>query len=64
MDEVKQIQRKWVASIVGHVFELTHATICDKLIQEAKVKHCNGSTIQHPSQREQHSCVMTDNEDA
>ena len=63
VDEVGQIQRKKLATIIGHVFQLTYAAYCDKLVQEEKVNRCHGCTIQHPSQR-QHSCVMFDTEDA
>ena len=30
----------------------SQATFCDKFIQKAKVEHCNGCAIQHPSQKE------------
>ena len=50
VDEVEQIQRKKVATIIGHVFQLTYAAIYDKLVQEEKVNRCHGCTIQHPSQ--------------
>ena len=63
VDEVEKIQRKKVASIIGHVFEPTYAAFFDKLVQEEKVDRCHGCTIQHPSQR-QHSCLMLDIEDA
>ena len=63
IDEVEQIQRKKVATIIGHVFQLTYAAFFDKLVQEEKVNRCHGCTIQHPSQR-QHSCLMLDTEDA
>ena len=63
VDEVEQIQRKKVATIIGHVFQLTYAAYCDKLVQEEKVNRCHGCTIRHPSQR-QHSCLMFDTEDA
>ena len=63
VDEVEQIQRKKVATIIGHVFQLTYAAIFDKFVQEQKVNRCHGCTIQHPSQR-QHSCLMFDIEDA
>ena len=63
VDEVEQIQRQKIASLVGHVFQLTYAALFDALIQEEKVNRCNGCTIHHPSQR-QHSCVMMDSEDA
>ena len=32
IDEVEQIQHKKVATIIGHVFQLTYATYCDKLV--------------------------------
>ena len=63
VDEVEQIQRKKVATIIGHVFQLTYAAFFDKSVQEEKVNRCHGCTIQHPSQR-QHSCLMFDTEDA
>ena len=52
VDEVEQIQRKKVATIIGHVFQLTYAAFFDKLDQEEKVSRCHGCTIQHPSQRQ------------
>ena len=63
IDEVEQIRRKKVATIIGHVFQLTYAAFFDKLVQEEKVNLCHGCAIQHPSQR-QHSCLMLDTEDA
>ena len=63
IDEVEQIRRKKVATIIGHVFQLTYAAVFDKLVQEEKVNLCHGCAIQHPSQR-QHSCLMLDTEDA
>ena len=63
VDEVEQIQRKKVATIIGHVFQLTYAAIIDKLVQEEKVNRCHGCTIQHPSQR-QHSWLMFNTEAA
>ena len=63
VDEVEQIQRRKVATIIGHVFQLTYAAFFDKLVQEEKVNRCHGCTIQHPSQR-QHSCLMLNIEDA
>ena len=63
VDEVEQIHRKKVATIIGHVFQLTYAAVFDKLIHQEKVNRCHGCTIDHPSQR-QHSCLMMDNEDA
>ena len=63
MNEVEQIQRKKVATIIGHVFQLTYGAFFDKLVQEEKVNRGHGCAIQHPSQR-QHSCQMLDIEDA
>ena len=37
IDEVEQIQCKKVATIIGHVFQLTYAMFFDKLIQEEKL---------------------------
>ena len=59
---MEQVHRQRVVSLIGHVFQLTYATILDTLIQEEKVNRCNGCAIQHPSQR-QHSCLMMDSED-
>ena len=50
VDEVEEIQRKKVATIIGHVFQLTYAAFFDKLIQEEKVNRCHCCTIEHPSQ--------------
>ena len=63
VDEVEQIRRKKVAIIIGHVFQLTCAAYCDKLVHEEKVNRCHGCAIQHPNQK-QHSCLMLDIEDA
>ena len=63
VDEVEQIQRQKIASLVGHVFQLTYAAMLDAMIQEEKINRCNGCAIHHPSQR-QHSCLMMDSEDA
>ena len=63
VDEVEKIQRQKIASLVGHVFQLTYAAMLDTLIQEEKLNRCNGFVIQHPSQRK-HSCLMMDNEEA
>ena len=63
VDEVEQIHRKKVATIIGQMFQLTYAAYCDKLVQEEKANRCHGCAIQHPSQR-QHSCLMLDIEDA
>ena len=63
VDDVERIQRKKVATIIGHVFQLTYAAYCDKLVQEEKANRCHGCAIQHPSQR-QHSYLMLDIEDA
>ena len=63
VDEVEQVHRERAVSLIGHVFQLTYATILDALIQEEKVTRCNGCAIQHPSQR-QHSCLIMDSEDA
>ena len=32
VDEVEQIHRKKVATIISHVFQLTYAAYCDKLV--------------------------------
>ena len=37
VDEVEQIHRKKVATIIGHVFQLTYAAVFDKLIHQEKV---------------------------
>ena len=63
VDEVEKIQRQKIASLIGHVFQLTYAAMFETLIQEEKLHRCNGCAINHPSQR-QHSCVMMDSEDA
>ena len=63
IDEVEQVQRQRIASLIGHIFQLTYANMVDELIQEEKLNRCHGCAIQHPSQR-QHSCLMMDKEDS
>ena len=46
VDEVEQIQRKKVATIIGLVFQLTYAAYCVKLVQEEKENRCHGCSIQ------------------
>ena len=62
VDKVEKVKRQRIASLVGHVFQLTYAGIFDSFIQEEKVNRCNGCAIHHPIQR-QHTCVMMDSED-
>ena len=50
MDEVEKIQRKQVATIIGHIFQLTYAAFCEDLVNQEKVNQCNGCAIDHPSQ--------------
>jgi len=47
VDEVEQIHRKKVATIIGHVLQLTYDAFFDKLVQEQKVNRCYGGTMQH-----------------
>ena len=63
IDEVEQVQRQRIASLIGHIFQLTYANMVDELIQEEKLNRCHDCAIQHPSQR-QHSCLMIDKEDS
>ena len=37
IDENEKVQRQRVASLIGHVFQLTYAATVDKLIQEEKM---------------------------
>ena len=52
VDEVEKVQRQRVASLIGHVFQLTYAAMVDKLIQQEKPNRCHGCAIQHPSQNQ------------
>ena len=61
--KLKKKQRQWVASLIGHVFQLTYAAMVDKVFQQEKLNRCHGFAIQQPSQN-QHSCLMMDNDDA
>ena len=63
IDEVEQVQRQRIASLIGHIFQLTYANMVDELIQEEKLNRYHGCAIQHPSQR-QHWCLMMDKEDS
>ena len=60
---LKKSKNRGLASLVGHVFQLTYAAVFGILIQEEKLNRCDGCAIQHSSQR-QHSCLMMDSEDA
>ena len=61
--ELENVENKRGAVLVGHVFQLAFADVCDELIQQEKCEHCRGCAINHPSRR-QHSCLMIDNEEA
>ena len=50
VDEVEKVQRQRITCLVGHVFQLTYATIFDALIQQERVNRCNGCAINHPSE--------------
>ena len=63
IDELENGENKRGAVLVGHVFQLAFAAVCDELIQQEKWEQCHGCAINHPSQR-QHSCLMIDNEEA
>ena len=63
IDEVEQVQRQRIASLIGHIFQLAYANMVDELIQEEKLYRYHGCAIQHPSQR-QHWCLMMDREDS
>ena len=63
IDDVEQVQRQRIASLIGHIFQLTYAIMVDELIQEEKLNRCHGCGIHDPSQR-QHSCLMIDKEDS
>ena len=61
IDEVEQVQRQRIVSLIGHIFQLTYANMVDELIQEEKLNHCHGCAIQHQSQgRRRHSYLMMD----
>ena len=45
VDEVEKVQRQRVASLIGHVFQLTYAAMVDKLIQQEKLNPCRGCAI-------------------
>ena len=48
----------------GHAFQRTYAALIDKLIEQEKLNRCHGCSIQHPSQNQQHSCLMMNIDDA
>ena len=56
---MEKIQRQKIASLIGHVFQLTYAAMFGTLIQEEKLNRCNGCAIHNPS-----LCLMMDNEEA
>ena len=59
IDELEQVQRQRIASLIGHIFQLAYANMVGELIQEEKLNRCYSA----PSQR-QHSCLMIDKEDS
>ena len=63
VDEVEQVQRQRIASLISHMFQQTYANMVNEVIQQEKLKRCYGCTIQHPNQR-QHSCFMMDKDDS
>ena len=63
VDEVEQVQRQRIASLISHMFQQTYANMVNEVIQEEKLNRCYGCTIQHPNQR-QHSCFMMDKDDS
>ena len=49
IDKVEQVHRQKIASLTGHVFQLTYVAMFDTLIRDKKLNRCNGCAIQHPS---------------
>ena len=63
IDEVEQVQRQRIVSLIGHMFKLTYTTMVNELIQDKKLNRCYGFAIQHPNQR-QHSRLIMDKDDS
>ena len=53
LDEVEKVQRQPVASLIGHVFQMTYAATVDKLIQEQKLNRCDAWMYYHDEVVEQ-----------
>ena len=49
IDDVEQVQRQRIASLIGHIFQLTYTNMVDELIQEETLNRCHGCAIQHQS---------------
>ena len=63
IDELENVENERAVVLVGHVFQLAFAAVCDELIQQEIRENCHGCALNHPSQR-QHSCLMIANEEA
>ena len=63
MDECEKVTVQHAVAVVGHVFQLAFAAVCDELIQQETLGRCLRCAVNHPSQRE-HSCLMMDDEEA
>ena len=63
VDECEKVTVQRAVAVVGHVFQLVFAAVCDELIQQETLGRCIGCAVNHPSQRE-HSCLMMDDEEA
>ena len=58
IDEVEQVQRQRIVSLIGHMFKLTYTTMVNELIQDKKLNRCYGFAIQHPNQRQRSRLIM------
>ena len=63
VDECEKVTVQRAVAVVGQVFQLSFAAVCDELIQQETLGRCIGCAVNHPSQRE-HSCLMMDDEEA
>ena len=58
IDEVEQVQRQRIVSLIGHMFKLTYTTMVNELIQDKKLNRCYGFAVQHPNQRKRSRLIM------
>ena len=44
VDEVEQVQRQRIASLISHMFQQTYANMVKEVIQQEKLNRCYGCT--------------------
>ena len=63
VDECEKVTVQRAVTVVGQVFQLAFAAVCDELILQELLRRCFGCTVNHPSEME-HSCLMVDDDES